>query len=372
MLRVYSNMRIKNFRTFQDLEVNFSPVTIISGRNNTGKTALLEAVFLNAAGPLAAATALATLYGARGQGPIVLSGNDSGIIWDSLFHDYDIRHPVQLHGIFDNEAVEVELSNIEGSAAAALSSQPVGDTGQSFSQSISVRFKRGKSNAKRYTQTATQQPFGQPFTGIVNIQIGGISLQLKPSAEPFLQARYLASKTRSSQAELAERYSALRVGGRSADLLSSIKEIEPRLRTLEVLVRNGQPMLHADIGGPDLLPLPLFGEGMVAAVDFMSAIYQSKGSVVFIDEIENGIHYTVLEKIWWQVKRAAQRTGTQVIATTHSRECLEAAMAAFRKESHDLGLLRLWRDSRDNGQVAAVKYSASELKDALDLNLDVR
>lgn len=41
-------LRIQNFRCFQDLSVkDLSPITLFGGRNNSGKSAILEAVFLN-------------------------------------------------------------------------------------------------------------------------------------------------------------------------------------------------------------------------------------------------------------------------------------------------------------------------------------
>lgn len=369
---VYSKFSVANFRAFDDLAVQLSPVTVVSGRNNAGKTALLEAIFLHSSGPVAGTVALTVLQNARGQGPIALNTYESGTVWDSLFHNYNTSSTVKLNGVVNRETVSVELSTIEGSTAAGLAGQSVGAGGQAFSQAIHIRFRRGRSGAEQYTQTATQQTLGQQITGLINVQLGGISLQVQPPAQPFIPAYYLSGRTRASQAELATRYSALRVRGRDQDLLRAIQEIEPRLKALEVLVINGQPLLHADVGGPDLLPFPLFGEGMVAAADFISAIYQTKGGIILIDEVENGIHYTVLENVWWQIKRAAQRTNTQVIASTHSRECLQAARSAFQKEPRMLGLVRLWRDQKDAGRISATKYNADELGDALELNLDIR
>lgn len=370
---MYSKFSVSNFRTFQELQVEFSPVSVISGRNNAGKTALLEAAFLHAAGPLAGTSALATLNGARGSGPVLLNTSESGTVWDSFYHNYDTKRPIGLSGVFNGETVVVEISQAEGSAAR-LGAQSIGESGQTFSQSVNVHFKRGSASRRTYKQTATQQSVGQPIAGLINVQLGGIHLQVTPASEPFLAAYYLSGRTRASQVELATRYSSLRVRGRGNDFLNAIREIEPRLKSLEVLVRNGQPVLHADVGSPDLLPLSLFGEGMLAAADFISAIYQTKGGVILIDELENGIHYSVLEKIWWQIKRASQRAETQVIVTTHSRECLQAAKAAFIKEpaNRGLGLIRLWRDSKNSDVVHATQYDAKELDDALSLDLDVR
>ena len=41
-------LKIQNFRCFQYLLVkNLAPITLFGGRNNSGKSAILEAVFLN-------------------------------------------------------------------------------------------------------------------------------------------------------------------------------------------------------------------------------------------------------------------------------------------------------------------------------------
>lgn len=41
-------LKIQDFRCFQDLDVEgLTPITLFGGKNNSGKSAILEAVFLN-------------------------------------------------------------------------------------------------------------------------------------------------------------------------------------------------------------------------------------------------------------------------------------------------------------------------------------
>ena len=45
---MYKSFRVKNFRCFKDLQINdLGRVNLIAGKNNTGKTALLEAMYLH-------------------------------------------------------------------------------------------------------------------------------------------------------------------------------------------------------------------------------------------------------------------------------------------------------------------------------------
>ena len=44
---MYQTFRVKNFRCFKDLRIeDLGRVNLIAGRNNTGKTALMEAMYL--------------------------------------------------------------------------------------------------------------------------------------------------------------------------------------------------------------------------------------------------------------------------------------------------------------------------------------
>jgi len=368
---VYTNFEVRHFRGFERLAFNLSPVTLVSGRNNTGKTALLEAIFMHASGPLAGAAALNTLNVARALWPGLLTQSEGRSAWDSIFHNYEIQRPVQLVGKTYEWTALVELSSIDGSSLgpSAISGSAGSAAGETYSQSIKITVETD-TDIKDYIQTAAQQTFSQPNLGPASFQFGGISLQLNPTGHPLVPCFILTARTRSNPVELAQRYSNLRVVNRQDDFIEALRVVEPRLRGLEVLVRDGQSSLYVDIPGQPPLPLALFGEGMVTVADLISLIYSNKQGLVLIDEIENGIHHSVLENLWSQIKRAARITGTQVIATTHSRECMAAAQLAFRQDGEDmLKLVRLWRD---DSEVSVTEYDWDQIEAALDLNLEIR
>jgi hypothetical protein len=370
MQSVYTDFRARHFRLFEDVSVQFAPITIISGKNNTGKTALLEAVFLHAAGPRVGSMSLA-LGAARNATPVILSQPDDQTAWDSLFRNNETTAPVILTAKLGNSAIEVRLS-VPMSDESLTTLSPGGVGAETRTQSLAV-VAEIDGVVREYKQTATQQFFGPQSAGPFSVQVGGINIRLDPPGEALVPANIITSGTRSNQAEIAQRYSDLRVLGRQRDLINAIKEVDPRLSGMEVLVKEGQPLLHLSIAGySQPLPLSLFGEGMVAAIDVLSLIYAKRSRVVLIDEVENGIHYTVLSGFWRHIKHAARAAGTQVIATTHSRECIEAAKGAFGKDAEDdLRLLRLWRKSPQS-DVSVSAYDFGEIESALELGLDVR
>src|ERR1035441_6042234 len=95
--RMLTLLEFNNFRGFSRLRLdNLSRVNLAAGKNNTGKTAPLEGIFLQL-GPLQ--PQLATSFSHRGEGggtsllPIGLRYSDE---WQSLFLDREINNPIEL------------------------------------------------------------------------------------------------------------------------------------------------------------------------------------------------------------------------------------------------------------------------------------
>ncbi len=58
------------------------------------------------------------------------------------------------------------------------------------------------------------------------------------------------------------------------------------------------------------------------------ALVNSSNGFLLIDEFENGLHYSVLHKVWKLIFRLAKDLNVQVFATTHSHDCVTAFQAA--------------------------------------------
>ena len=111
--------------------------------------------------------------------------------------------------------------------------------------------------------------------------------------------------------------------------MEALQVIEPRLQSIEDNSSSGAPMIWGDIGLPELIPLSAMGEGMTRIARLVLAISATPDGVILVDEIENGLHHSVLPKVWKVVDTAAKQFNTQVFATTHSFECIEAAHEAL-------------------------------------------
>jgi len=143
-------------------------------------------------------------------------------------------------------------------------------------------------------------------------------------------------------------------------------------------------------GESEPIPLRSLGDGMVRMLRISLAletaphegeIERAKPSsaesgeaestrLLLIDEVENGIHYSVLPDLWRFLIRVAKLRDLQVFAATHSWDCVEAFQdAAAKEEDSDAVLIRLERKGDAN---RAVIFADEQLPIVTQHGIEVR
>ena len=130
-------------------------------------------------------------------------------------------------------------------------------------------------------------------------------------------------------------------------------------------------MLYADVGLESLVPLGFMGDGIGRLLSMVLAFHSARDGMLLIDEIENGLHHSVLPEVWKSLNWLSREFNVQVFATTHSYECLVAARDAFNATGdQDLLIHRLGRP--DGELIQAVTYPFETLDFALEYGSDIR
>jgi hypothetical protein len=345
----------KNFRSFSSVEIkDLARVNLIAGKNNTGKTALLEAIRLHCD---SSDSLLPTTIN-EGRG-IDDPAKAFGEYWAWLFLDKNPAYPVVLSSQDDTgkkQEVTIRLTDIASarSEAPGLPKPPENFPGQGWHaaapclvvkhegpQSVRVVWVIGPHGEAWYTPAeAWRVPCG----------FVGASL---PSAD-----RDVAN------------FSTLENEKRLGEILPSLCVLEPRLERLSLTLIGDRPVIHGDIGRSRLVPVSLMGEGVRRLLSILLAVFNTAGGVILIDEIENGLHYSIMKVVWTAIAKAARQADVQVFATTHSYECIQAAHEAFAESNGDD--LRLLRLDRVNGEITVVVYDNEVLEYALEMTHEVR
>ena len=192
--------------------------------------------------------------------------------------------------------------------------------------------------------------------------------RLKPTyGTTFLQAREPVSTD-----DTADRFSKLQEAKEIQILIDGLQVIEERLEDLRIRTDDRVPGIDADIGLTRLVSMNDLGDGMNRMADLILAMHEVPGGVVFIDEIENGLHYKVHKDIWKVINEISKKRKIQVFATTHSFEMIEAAHEAFKDDDpYEFRFHRLNRNSQ-TGDIEAVTYNEFGVNAAMSTNYEVR
>jgi len=364
---MYKSFRVSNFRCFQELTLDsLERVNLVGGANNVGKTALLEALFVHC-GRYSPELAL-RVNAFRGIEFVSLRPDASREApWDSLFADFDTMKEIEIVGemepagrelVFLKALREPEdlagISKFEQHEAAEAPAKPENVMPSSgFARVLELRYEGSQRKGRN----------------LMILDHKGVHLEPVPPPPPF-PAFFHPARTRVPAKDQVQRFSNLQKSGKSDVLLKVLGLIEPRLSRVEILSDASEPVLHGHIGASRPIPLSAMGGGMVRLTDLVLHIGNAENGVALVDEIENGLHHSVLRKVWQAVGEMAREFNTQVFATTHSFECIEAAHKAFEEsESHSFRFLRL---ERIKGTIRAVTYDRETLAAAIETGMEVR
>ncbi len=167
-----------------------------------------------------------------------------------------------------------------------------------------------------------------------------------------------------------ELFGKLELDGRKSEILDILEKMDQVLSDIIAITVSGQTQLYGNMGGK-LLPMRLAGDGMNRLLFIMLSIMENPNSIILIDEIENGFHYSMYPALWEAIANAAQKSKCQVIATTHSYECVAGAVEGINKADmkDSFCLFRLAQEK--NGRYA-YRFSADVIRTALDAEMEVR
>ena len=305
---MFKNLKISNFRGLKDLSMgDANRINLIAGRNNVGKTTLLESIYLLSGWGNPGLVPNVNLF--RGLAPAVGPAEAlRNFWWKPLFSTLDIDKTVEMSGDFEGLGkltLKIALSQAKTTEVLLDHPELMPITGAADRNTLEFQFTDASGHSLKGNIRATDQ---------------GLQVE-QPNVAPKFPAMFLSSRAANFQ-EDAIRLGQLRVEKQGDFVVEALQKIEPSLRSVEASTAGGSPMIWGDVGLEELVPLPVMGEGMTRIARLVLAIATAAGGVVLVDEIENGLHHAVMPKVWRTVGHAATRFNTQLFATTHSFECV--------------------------------------------------
>ena len=363
------NFEVKNYRGLKHLKLdNLARVNLFAGKNNVGKTAVLEALsILYTGGKEQTIAELLTFRGEKlpvfREQPNVLDSNLFAM--RALFYTREISgydNVIQLKSTNKSVNESIELSIVKYDDVT--NEESAFENGDAVIEAINTANTRRDLNKIRLKINSP---------GLIRfIPLGESFMRKLSSVEMTLSSRYLyipsSSLIDSTTARLFDRI----IGTTFEDqVIDALKLIEPKIIRLYYIELNRErvPIVKLE-DSQTLYPLSSMGDGANRILRLIVSLVNVSNGCLIIDEFENGLHYTVQQKLWEIIFKLSKELNVQVFATTHSYDCIRAfSEVANRTEEEDGKLIRL---ENINGDIKAVAYDEELMEIATEKGIEVR
>ena len=359
------NLSIKGFRGIDDLTIErLGRVTLLAGKNSVGKTTVLDAVRVYAA--RAQRAVLSEILERNEEvAPFVDPGGGTGFgpLWEAIFTGRDASEGAFLSIGPERDSNRLWIQAVEDQQSSTWRVEswelPV--------RSLNIVFQG--------SELINPGPFC-PYALSTRItrsrlvyQSSGWSGVPPPDVIP---CQSLGPGPLSND-EIMERWDAIALTDEEDRVVNALQPIlgDQSIRISIIGDERHHRRVLAKLGAqPFPVPFKSFGDGALRFLGIALALANSRDGFLLIDEVENGIHHSVQRDLWHMVLKAAEANNVQVIATTHSFDCVRGfAQAMIECEGIEGALIRL---EHQDGHLRAVEYSERNLKAAAKSHIEVR
>ncbi|MYD35719.1 MAG: AAA family ATPase [Dehalococcoidia bacterium] len=373
------SLYISGFRGIDELNLpKLAQVTLFVGDNGVGKSTILDAV---------------RLYAARGNINAIARLLDSREEFSEAWEDGKLVNNLSWPALFHRSTFEEDQRLEIGPA-----SESHGGRGLVIE---TVTLDEDSEEVKRRRREAGGGTSGTFFKVVVRFdgeewRLYHDDLQkAKPSSSSSAEIEMAAAMERREQADETECVSVSSGLSNNDDLgqmwdeiaLTSFEDmvvqilrsvVGPDLERIGVVGRPLGPLYRPErrviarlSDDSERMPLKSLGDGAMRIFEMAVALANSTDGYLLIDEVENGIHYSHLEDLWRMVFEAAKEHNIQVIATTHSFDCVAGFARVANSIPGDNGMLiRLDRD--EDGELGAATYTEDLLQISEEMGIEVR
>ena len=340
---MFDKIKIERFRGIKYASIEgFKQINLFFGKNNCGKSSLLESIFLASglSNPLL---------------PIhvnFMRGYNKSRLHDLKLDFYNLDSTLPIHIRMENEEkrdlsislFEQNLNNVSLNAdnANIISNRDEEKYGLKFDFQVNdktfesqLRFEADVTRVlpKEYVESLRCTYLSPKYD--FNASIQGLKNILQNKDEHFI--------------------------------VDGLQLIEPRVKDF---IYTDNEML-VDVGLEKRIPVNMMGDGARKIVSLLTAVYDCKDGALLVDEISNGFHYSVMGNLWKVLIDAAIRNNTQLFITTHDTDSIKGLRDAAIDKYNDLvAAFKLLKTADD--ELKAYHYSLGSLDYSINQEIEVR
>ncbi|MCC7430573.1 AAA family ATPase [bacterium] len=365
-----NSLLVKNYRNLENLEIpSLARVNLIVGKNNVGKSSLLEALYLYFTTNENFGTSLEVIR------KILLDRDEL------FFEQKDFKNIETFSPIFTNRKIVyfdenkfIFIGESEKGGIVISPSKFYNVTGEDDNFKKRERIK----NNEEFLNLAKQ---GMKIESEIRINGSGIAYTLNsgnyelnyftPTNDLSLLANCKFLTTKTNSPELSKLWDEITLTNKEKYVIEALSLIEPieGLSFIETTERPKIPLVKTK--NNQRIPLKSMGDGINHILSIALNLVNCENGCFLIDEFENGLHYSVQTKLFEVIFSLAEKLNAQVFATTHSNDTLKAFSEVINNKKYQ-NQGKIIRLENKNGLIKHVEISDENLKLAMENDIEIR
>jgi len=353
------DITIENYRLFEKFHMEgLTQINLLVGENNSGKSSLLEAIYLlvNRNEP----TALFQVFDVRGE-----------ITPEIYKPDYRIRAGYQIAHIFRGHMLredhKIKVYSQTQPSISLLISYLTDEEQQPKQLKIFDEDGDNLPTKLVFSYDSVDHSFPVSEDGLIEQRLARRSFSGPKQNNRLVTSDYL------DQREVARLWDQITLTPKEDRVLEALRILEPDIERISFTSQQSSKSgILLKIRGNDYpVPLGSMGDGMRRILVLAASLVNCENGVLLVDEIDTGLHHKALTQMWRLVVETAKRLNVQVFATTHSGDCLYSFHKAL-SELEESSLGSVFRLERKDDQIKYVSYTGDKLAVAIEHDIEVR
>ncbi|WJX98072.1 AAA family ATPase [Helicobacter pylori] len=355
------SVRIKNFKTFKDTQIDgFTKLNIITGQNNAGKSNLLEALYYLVGKSMHPCTNVLEIYDNIRKEPLTTESKNL------MFYGLDTKEEIQIVTTLDNnQTLDLQIKFIASENQKVIESQII-PTAEQTQMSSQLNFTLKKNNEEIYNDhlNIAKVPNFPPIPNQsgYNRQFKNFDPNQLQKLLPFESAVIIPSDVVYRQAYMIQAVSKICSNNQLEEELNKhLNQFDNNIQSISFNTNNQLKLKVKNI--KEKVPLSVFGDGLKKYLHIVSAFMADNAKTIYIDEVENGLHFSRMKLLLRCVIDFINDNkdgNLQVFMTTHNQEFIEILDQIIREKdfAHQTKLFCL---EQYNSSIVAEPYYGENL-----------
>lgn len=347
------NISISNFKCFKEFSVDsFKRFNLIFGKNSVGKSNLLEALHIYSS-MFNSDNIIASFL----QRDMPINNN-----LELIFHNFDYTNPINIK-TYKKELNIYPIKSLMNNVLDGIYYELENNNGKKIKLPLLINNNRQLDNSFEPINNKLKLHDKIIYSSIANFNLFSFAF--------INEYNTVEISAKMSTAEAFDKIQNLKM---DRIVINCLKYIIPNIEYIRI---SSNKTFEADIGLDRYLPLNSLGNGILKIFNYIVKALCVPNGVLFIDEIDNGFHYSSLRNLWLSLFKACYKNNVQLFATTHSYECIKAFNDVYNEKkdeynsNDDIQGIRIEADKKEKYKYKAVIYNNEELNNAMD-NWEVR